>query len=75
MLRWLSDWSISYEERLRELGLISLEKGRLRGENSSMHINTWCGGSKEVAARFFSLVQVAQRGSLHPWRYTQNSTG
>ena len=55
---------LSYEERLRELGLYSLEKRRMK-EILSICISTWWSGNQQEGARLFSVVLSDRAGNEH----------
>jgi len=60
--RWFRVWNISREERLRELGLFTMEKRRFSGI-LSMYINTWREGVKKIEPGSFECCPVTGPGA------------
>jgi len=59
-------WSISHMRKERDLGMFSLEKGRLRGDLTNAYKYLMCMNQAD-GARLFSLVHNRTRGMSTNW--------
>ena len=67
---------LQYEERLTNLGLFSLEKGRLRGDLANVHKHLKGVGRQVDEARLFSVLHSNRTRSndvkLEHWKFHTN---
>lgn len=59
---------LSYERKLRELGILSREKRRLRGDLST-YINSWRVGTKKTEPLFSVALNERTRGSCQKLKH------
>ena len=64
---------LSYKEKLRELGLFSLENGRLKRGILSVHINILWGEVKKTELDFSQSCPVTEQDMMGTYQIAENS--